>query len=83
MHRLQRQVSINQPITDQSDNSHPIRVLDTLRAEGWEMVRKVMESPKYLEDVTGLTDLMSDADLMASVIDIADDDTFSVSSNDF
>ena len=60
----------------------PIRVLDTLRAEGWEMVRKVMESPKYLEDLTGLTDLMSDADLMAGVIDIADDDTFSVSSCD-
>ena len=46
------------------------------------MVRKVMESPKYLEDLTGLTDLMSDADLMAGVIDIADDDTFSVSSSD-
>ena len=57
-------------------------MLDTLRAEGWEMVRKVMESPKYLEDLTGLTDLMSDADLMAGVIDIADDDTFSVSSCD-
>ena len=43
---------------------------------------KVMDSPKYLEDLTGLTDLMSDADLMAGVIDIADDDTFSVSSGD-
>ena len=41
-----------------------------------------MDSPKYLEDLTGLTDLMSDADLMAEVIDIADDDTFSVSSGD-
>ena len=45
-------------------------------------VLKVMDSPKYLEDLTGLTDLMSDADLMAGVIDIADDDTFSVSSGD-
>ena len=43
---------------------------------------QVMDSPKYLEDLTGLTDLMSDADLMAGVIDIADDDTFSVSSGD-
>ena len=58
------------------------KVLSMLRQEGWDMVRRVMESPQYLEDVTGLTDLMSDADLMASVIDIADDDTFSVSSND-
>ena len=58
------------------------QVLSTLRSEGWEMVKRVMESPKYLEDLTGLTDLMSDADLMAGVIDIADDDTFSVSSCD-
>lgn len=39
-----------------------------------------MESPRHLEDVTGLTDLMNDDDLMAGVIDIADDDTFSISS---
>ena len=58
------------------------KVLDSLRSEGWEMVRKVMESPKYLEDLTGLTDLMNDEDLMSGVIDLADDDTFSVSSGD-
>ena len=58
------------------------KVRDTLKTEGWEMVRKVMESPKYLEDLTGLTDLMNDEDLMGGVIDLADDDTFSVSSGD-
>ena len=58
------------------------KVLDTLRAEGWDMVRRVMESPRYLEDLTGLTELMNDEDLMAGVIDLADDDTFSVSSGD-
>ena len=57
-------------------------MLDTLRTEDWDMVRKVMESPKFLEDLTGLTDLMSDADLLAGVIDIADDDSFSISSGD-
>ena len=41
-----------------------------------------MDSPKYLEDLTGLTDLMSDADLMAAVLDVSDDDSFSVSSGD-
>jgi len=56
------------------------KILDTLRQDGWEFVRRVMESPQHLEDVTGLTDLMNDADLMAGVIDIADDDTFSISS---
>ena len=58
------------------------KVLTMLRQEGWEMVTEGDGVSHYLEDVTGLTDLMSDADLMASVIDIADDDTFSVSSND-
>ena len=58
------------------------KVLDMLRRDGWDMVRKVMESPKFLEDLTGLTDLMSDADLLAGVIDIADDDSFSISSGD-
>jgi len=56
------------------------KILDSLRQDGWEFVRKVMESPRHLEDVTGLTDLMNDDDLMAGVIDIADDDTFSISS---
>ena len=57
------------------------KVLDTLSlsTEDWDMVRKVME---YLEDLTGQTKLMNDEDLMAGVIDLADDDTFSVSSGD-
>ena len=58
------------------------KVLDTLRTEDWDMVRKVMESPKYLEDLTGLTKLMNNEDLIAGVIDLADNDTFSVSSGD-
>ena len=69
------------PVFSQCTGCSP-RVLSQLRSQGWDMVRQVMESPKYLEDLTGLTDLMSDADLMAAVIDISDDDTFSVSSGD-
>jgi len=58
------------------------KVLELFKKEKFEMIRKVGENPKYLEDITGLTDLMSDTDLMAGVIDLADDDTFSVSSGD-
>ena len=58
------------------------KVLDTLRTEDWDMVRKVMESPRYLKDLTGLTELMNDEHLIAGVIDLADNDTFSVSSGD-
>ena len=29
------------------------KVLDTLSTEDWDMVRKVMESPRYLDDLTG------------------------------
>jgi len=58
------------------------KVLELFKQEGFELIRKVGENPKYLEDITGLTDLMSDADLMDGVIDLADDDTFSVSSAD-
>eukprot|EP00092_Neocalanus_flemingeri_P029015 GFUD01031500.1.p1 GENE.GFUD01031500.1~~GFUD01031500.1.p1 ORF type:complete len:680 (+),score=251.80 GFUD01031500.1:45-2084(+) len=57
------------------------KVLDLFKKEEFELIRKVGENPKYLEDITGLTDLMSDTDLMAGVIDLADDDTFSVSSD--
>ena len=69
------------PVFSQCTGCSP-RVLSQLRSQGWDMVRQVMESPKYLEDLTGLTDLMSDADLMAAVIDLSDDDSFSVSSGD-
>ena len=58
------------------------KVLDTLRTEDWDMVRKVMESPRYLKDLTGLTELMNDEHLIAGVINLADNDTFSVSSGD-
>ena len=51
------------------------KVLDTLRTEDWDMVRKVMESPRYLEDLTGQTELMNDEHLIAGVIDLADNDT--------
>ena len=51
------------------------KVLDTLRTEDWDMVRKVMESPRYLKDLTGLTELMNDEHLIAGVIDLADNDT--------
>ena len=47
-------------------------MLDTLRTEDWDMVRKVMESPRYLEDLTGQTELMNDEHLIAGVIDLAD-----------
>jgi len=58
------------------------KVLDLYKQEGFELIRKVGDNPKYLEDITGLTELMSDTDLMDGVIDLADDDTFSVSSTE-
>jgi len=58
------------------------KVLDLFKQDGFELIRKVGENPKYLEDITGLTELMSDTDLMDGVIDLADDDTFSVSSTE-
>jgi len=58
------------------------KVLDLFKHEGFELIRKVGDNPKHLEDITGLTELMSDTDLMDGVIDLADDDTFSVSSAD-
>ena len=69
------------PVFSQCTGCSP-KVLSQLRSEGWDMVRQVMDTPKYLEDLTGLTDLMSDADLMAAVLDVSDDDSFSVSSGD-
>ena len=69
------------PVFSQCTGCSP-KVLSELRSQGWDMVRQVMDSPKYLEDLTGLTDLMSDADLMAAVLDVSDDDSFSVSSGD-
>ena len=51
------------------------KVLDTLRTEDWDMVKRVMESPRYLEDLTGQTELMNDEHLIAGVIDLADNDT--------
>jgi len=58
------------------------KVLDLYKQEGFELVRKVGDNPKYLEDITGLTELMNDTDLMAGVIDLADDDNFSISSTE-
>jgi len=58
------------------------KVLEVFDREGFELIRKVGENPKYLEDITGLTALMCDSDLMDGVMDLNDDDTFSVSSCD-
>jgi len=58
------------------------KVLELFKEEGFELIRKVGNNPKYLEDITGLTDLMNNSDLMNDVIDLPDDDTFSVSSGD-
>ena len=37
------------------------------REEGFELVRKVGDNPKYLEDVTGLTELMQVMSLFSSL----------------
>jgi len=39
-----------------------------LKDEGFELVKKVGTCPKYLEDSTGLTELLSNTDIMDSVI---------------
>jgi len=57
-------------------------VLQLYKAEGFELVRKVGSSPRLLEDVTGLTELLNNQDIMDSVIGLDDDDNFSVSSSD-
>merc|ERR1712142_1290736 len=44
------------------------KVLELFREEGFELIRKVGNNPKYLEDITGLTDLMNNSDLMNDVI---------------
>ena len=53
-----------------------------LTSDGFEFIRKVGDNPKFLEDITGLTELMCDNDLMSGVLDLADDDEFSLSSDD-
>jgi len=58
------------------------KVLELFKEDGFELIRKVGNNPKYLEDITGLTDLMNNSDLMNDVIDLPDDDTFSISSGD-
>eukprot|EP00088_Acartia_fossae_P058102 TRINITY_DN6790_c0_g2_i2.p1 TRINITY_DN6790_c0_g2~~TRINITY_DN6790_c0_g2_i2.p1 ORF type:complete len:722 (+),score=145.40 TRINITY_DN6790_c0_g2_i2:45-2168(+) len=55
-------------------------VLQAYASQGFELVKLVGENPKYLEDLTGLTNLLSDSNLMEGVIDIGDDDEFSVTS---
>lgn len=56
-------------------------VLDLFSKEGFELVRKVGESPQYLEDVTGLTSLKNDTNLMDEVLELADDDSISLGSD--
>jgi len=53
-------------------------VIQAYKTEGFELMRKVAENPKFLEDLTGLTNLLTDAQLMEGVIDLEDDE-FSVS----
>jgi len=56
------------------------KVLELYKSEGFELVKKVGEDPKYLEEITGLTDLLNNTDIMDSVIGLSDDDSFSVTS---
>jgi len=58
------------------------KVSEMLTSDGFEFIRKVGDNPKFLEDITGLTELMCDNDLMSGVLDLADDDEFSLSSDD-
>jgi len=53
-----------------------------LGEEGFRFMVEVGERPSLLEDITGLTTLLGDTDLLDGVIDLADDDTFSVSSSE-
>ena len=53
-----------------------------LTSDGFEFIRRVGDNPKFLEDITGLTELMCDNDLMSGVLDLEDDDEFSLSSDD-
>jgi len=53
-------------------------VIQAYKTDGFELMRKVAENPKFLEDLTGLTNLLTDAQLMEGVIDLEDDE-FSVS----
>jgi len=75
------QITPTGPVFSQCTACSP-KVLDLYKQEGFELVRRVGDNPKYLEDITGLTDLMNNSDLMNDVIDLPDDDTFSVSSGD-
>ena len=38
------------------------------QSEGFELVKRVGENPRLLEDLTGLTDLLNSSDIMDSVI---------------
>jgi len=55
-------------------------VLQLYKDEGFELVKKVGSNPKYLEDITGLTELLNNSTLMDSVIGLDDDDAFSMTS---
>jgi len=75
------QVAPTGPVFSQCTACSP-KVLEQLREQGFELVRRVGEEPNYLEDLTGLTELMQDSSLMDGVIDLADDDCISLSSTD-
>lgn len=51
------------------------KVIQIYKEQGFELVKKVGENPKYLEDLTGLTDLLNDTSIMDSIIDLADDES--------
>jgi len=55
-------------------------VLERIKEDGFEFVKKVGESPQYLEDITGLTSLKQDSSLLEDVIDLDDDESVSMSS---
>merc|ERR1719483_468053 len=64
------------PVFHQCTACSPL-VLELFAKDGFELVRKVGDNPQYLEDVTGLTLLKNDTDLMDGVIDLDDDESIS------
>jgi len=64
------------PVFHQCTACSPL-VLELFAKDGFELIRKVGDNPQYLEDVTGLTLLKNDTDLMDGVIDLDDDESIS------
>ncbi|CDK27559.1 unnamed protein product [Kuraishia capsulata CBS 1993] len=49
-----------------------LKVLKEYEDEGWEFVKKALESSKYIEDLTGLTQVHEEAELAAEGLELID-----------